>query len=358
MKLSLLLAALSACLGSPGNERSLTAIALHDAGMSTAHIAGNLGITQRRVQQMVAVVGGFAARLPQHPDFADVVAFEVDRHGPNYGYKMLLGALRAHHPGWAWARRQVYDVLHQLNPAAYEARRHWAQRRIGRGVYHAPHFHYSCHIDLACKLQQYGIYFGAMLDGATRMVLCLEALTDKLPVTIYDRLFQPVADRYGVPDQLISDKGNEWRVAAFTCLFVAVMAGRHGPGYRRAHRFVQSKRNVSATTLTPSALPPLSPLSHRYNSSPFQTVVERFNYEINMRVLVPIRRLVNYMESRGLLDKNIPAHVHAFASITQPLVQYGCNLLTAAWNEHNRASVRWVGMNSTPSPLLSPQSSP
>ena len=33
--------------------------------------------------------------------------------------------------------------------------------------------------------------------------------------------------------------------------------------------------------------------------------MERFNYEINMRVLVPFRRLINYMERRGLLDKEL-----------------------------------------------------
>ena len=71
--------------------------------------------------------------------------------------------------------------------------------------------------------------------------------------------------------------------------------------------------------------------------------MERFNYEINMRVLVPFRRLINYMERRGLLDKDTPAHVCAFSALAQPLVQYGCDLLLAAWNEHSRAGVRSRG---------------
>ena len=43
-------------------------------------------------------------------------------------------------------------------------------------------------------------------------------MTNKLPVTIYDKLFEPVLARHGLPDQIITDKGKEWCVAAFTAL--------------------------------------------------------------------------------------------------------------------------------------------
>ena len=238
---------LSVTSGSPVS-RAAQSVALHADGWSTAHIASELGVSQRRVQQLVAAAGSYHGRAPKHPDFESVVMYEAERHGPNYGYKMLLGALHAHHPGWSWPRRAVYDVLHRKDPEAFEARRHWALRRIGRGVYYAPYFMFSVHLDLACKLQQYGIYVAAMLDGASRMVLSLEALSDKLPVTIYDRVFAPAMARFGLPDQLITDKGSEWRVAAFACLLVAHAAGR-GRGWRRAWRAVQSKRNVSRPTL-------------------------------------------------------------------------------------------------------------
>lgn len=222
-----------------------------DMGMGTAEIADGLGCSQRRVQQLLAANGVWteastasaaALGLPTHPDLETVVLFEYERHGHNYGWKMLLGALRAHHPGWGFPRRQVYAVLRAASPSAFEARRHWAHRRIGRGVYYAPHFLYSVHMDLACKLQEYNIFVGGLIDGCTRKVLHLSVTTDKLPTTVYRELFEPAAEQFGLPDQLITDKGSEWCVAAFVCLLLARRAAREIT--RPAHRFVTSKRNV------------------------------------------------------------------------------------------------------------------
>ena len=75
-----------------------------------------------------------------------------------------------------------------------------------------------------------------------------------------------------------------------------------------------------------------------------QTVVERFNYEINMRVLVNVRRLIKFMEWHRLLAKEDLQHVHAFSSIVQPLCQYGLDLLMASWNEHGVRPRRRCGV--------------
>ena len=99
-----------------------------------------------------------------------------------------------------------------------------------------------------CKLQEYGVYVGGLIDGASRKVLRLVALTNKLPVTIYDKLFEPAVARYGLPDQLITDKGPEWFVAAFVCYLLCRRANRRVSRRRRAaHRCVVSTRNVSTT---------------------------------------------------------------------------------------------------------------
>ena len=51
-----------------------------------------------------------------------------------------------------------------------------------------------------------------------------------------------------------------------------------------------------------------------------QTRVERFNFEINMRVLANIRALINAMEFDGLLDKNCHTHTVAFSCLMQPIM--------------------------------------
>jgi len=71
-------------------------------------------------------------------------------------------------------------------------------------------------------------------------------------------------------------------------------------------------------------------------------VVERFNYEINVRVLIPVRGALFRLESLRLLDKTRPTHVGAVQFVALPLMQYGCDLLRLAWNEHKRRRIRGV----------------
>ena len=73
-----------------------------------------------------------------------------------------------------------------------------------------------------------------------------------------------------------------------------------------------------------------------------QVVVERFNYEINVRVLIPVRGALFRLESLRLLDKTRQTHVGAVQFVALPLMQYGCDLLRLAWNEHKRRRIRGV----------------
>ena len=75
--------------------------------------------------------------------------------------------------------------------------------------------------------------------------------------------------------------------------------------------------------------------------------MERFNFEINVRVLVPVRRLIYAMEKKGLLDKLQMDETRAFGYVLQPAVQYGLEMLQDAWNEHRRCAPvnmpNWMG---------------
>lgn len=246
---ALLLAA--ACTAAPtldhGSSRA-NILDLFAHSRDTARVAALTGLTRRRVQQVVAAAGlsGRERLLPLHPRFNDIVNFEVTRHGANYGYKMLLGVLKAHHADWRWPREAVQAALRAVDPAASDARRSWCYRRIQRGAYHAPYYMYSTHIDLACKLQEYRIFVAVAIDGRTRFVHSLTALMNKLPVTVYEEFVAPFLAADALPDQIVTDKGREWYVAAFVCLLLARRAGRAGG--RAAHRFVPSTRNVACVS--------------------------------------------------------------------------------------------------------------
>ena len=144
----------------------------------------------------------------------------------------------------AWSRALVYAVLRRNNPAAHFARCEWAGRRIAREPYYAPHFGYSFHIDLACKIQEYRLYVFAGLDGCTRRVLHLRALTDKLPTTVYEKCCLPIFHEHGMPDQLVSDKGFEFRICSYVCFMLASVFAHRRSSTRAPHRCVPSKRNV------------------------------------------------------------------------------------------------------------------
>lgn len=301
-------------VGAPAKLDKQQAQQLFLAGMTVAAIAADVGVSKRRVQQAVQNVRtdhpGQAMPTPDDATLDAMVMQQRMQLGPNYGRGMMAGALRAAHPGYAFGEHRVNETLARLFPDEHEARKSWAQMKLERGHYHAPYFGYSVHLDLDCKLQEYGLYIGAIVDGCSRCVCTLTALTDKLPITIYTALWMVFVAAHGFPDQLITDHGTEWLVVAFICHFMRYTFGMNG---RAAHSAVPSTRNIR---------------------------VEKFNFEINVRVLIPIRTLLNEMEAAGIMDKHNHIQVGAFSSLMQPLMQVGLDRLRGAWNEHYVRSIR------------------
>ena len=128
-------------------------------------IAPRFMVTERWVRKIVQDAGIRPDMKPQPSDgeLDQIMAAETARFGPNYGFSMLHGALLRLYPEWHFTRRAVYASLRRVAPAGLDSRREFAQFRLGRGHYHAPHFQYSCHLDLACKLQEYGLFVGPLL---------------------------------------------------------------------------------------------------------------------------------------------------------------------------------------------------
>ena len=111
----------------------------------------------------------------------------------------------------------------------------------------------------------------------------------------------------------------------------AADAGRIGTSSRSA---MCAARPAPGRTSAAQMIRPLATIA--------QVVVERFNYEINIRVLIPVRAALFKLERLRLLDKTIHAHVGAIQFLALPLMQYGCDLLRLAWNQHKRRIIRGV----------------
>ena len=261
----------AAVAGAPVDRDAV--LSAHAAGTPSSEIALDMLCSARRIRQIIFEELGPLERQPTHPEMAVVVQQAVEELGPNYGFNMLLGWLAEAYPDFAFPRRAVANILFLLNPRAAASREQWATRRLERRVYSAHHFMYSVHMDLACKLQEYSLYVGAMIDGDSRMVLKLSAMTMKKPDVVYGELFQPCVEQHGLPDQLITDLGWEvraspgefyscqmpssyslcchcpqWCVAVFACTLVAKRCLRQRRSQRPPHRFVKSVHNVRPPT--------------------------------------------------------------------------------------------------------------
>ena len=191
---------------------------------------------------------------------------------------------------------------------------------------------------------------GAMLDGCTRMVVSLRTLTNKLPRTIYQQVARDstiglppptAADTaaarhrctcrwYGgtaVPTSSSRTRGGSgpwwhsfatwWNgcitphrqrvvadalaaLAARGAVRGAADAGRIGTSSRSAMCADRPSIPVPHLTSTAQLIGPLATNA--------QVVVERFNYEINIRVLIPVRAALFKLERLRLLDKTVHAH--------------------------------------------------
>ena len=147
--------------------------ALFRAGYSMRRIAAGIGRTDRRVRQLVAHLRPAPKPTPSSTRLFSILREEVARHGAGYGWGCLRGALRAHHPQWHFPRRKVLDALRVLFPEQCRERYHYTAQRLERGRFEGHHDGYVWQLDYACKLQNYNIYVGCIIDGKTRAIKSL-----------------------------------------------------------------------------------------------------------------------------------------------------------------------------------------
>ena len=286
--------------------------ALFAAGNSVPSIASKAGVGERRIRQVVCDLRPGPLPVPDDAELDTMIVEQRKQLGANYGIVMMEGALHFGYPGLQCSRRRIAAALQRLYPAEFKARVDWAVLRLERAHYDGHHFMHSVHLDFDGKFQEYGLHVGSMVEGVSRAEMALVALTTKIPIAAYLHIFLPFVLHYGFPDQLITDKGKEWVLIAFVC---HLMHARYRP---HVHR----------------------PMHHAVEQSKFNTRVEKFNFEINVRCFIPLRLLTNAMEATAILDKLKPLHVGAFSTLMQPLLQVGLDRLAHVWNHHRVRAVR------------------
>jgi len=140
------------------------------------------------------------------------------KYGHGYGRKLMQGSIRAllGVPYGAVSQRRVSNALRLIAPEANEARARDLIDRTNPVPYVAPYFGYKCHLDQNEKLgRDFGCTDVLMIDGCSRLIARYAAMPIKNPILIYEYVFCPAVQKYGLWDQVRVDHGKEFVLTIF-----------------------------------------------------------------------------------------------------------------------------------------------
>ena len=169
-------------------------------------------------------------RVVFHVDDDDLDAFLTDvvvpHLGQNSGYRHVFQYVQTVLQ-LNISRDKISASLQRCFSEHVEARRQFLHRRLLRTVYVAPYFMYSWHGDVNEKiLTCLGLRWNMAIDGKTHMMVYLELVLDKTAWTQFEEAFLPAVHEYGLPDQMVTDKGKESAVIGWFCEFAKLKWGR------------------------------------------------------------------------------------------------------------------------------------
>ena len=100
---------------------SLVAPLLLTGVVTTRAVASAAGVSIRTINRQLASsdTPRPAANVLTDAELDTLVAEQVDKLGSNYGYRMVIGALRAAHPNRTFAKRRVQAAIARHNPMAH-----------------------------------------------------------------------------------------------------------------------------------------------------------------------------------------------------------------------------------------------
>ena len=191
-------------------------------------------------------------------------------------------------------------------PVEHDARGRDLINRTNPLPYVAPYFGYKVHFDQNEKFSLYGCTCThvIMIDGCSRLITGYAAMPIKNAITIYEHIFRPAIQQFGIWDQVRMDNGNEF------CLVKFVQR-------RLAHLRYDQRREPFRTT----------PSTSNY-------VVERIWPEINSRINYPVKRAITIIIDEDDFDMNDLVFKFCLSRVTLYVTQDPVRHFINAWNHH------------------------
>ena len=226
---------------------------------------------------------------------------------PNDGERLIIGHL--HRIGIVLPRSRVRASIHRVDPLNVAIRR---SITIRRRIYCVNGPNSLWHIDGHHKLIKWRFVVHGGIDGFSRTIVYLRCSTNNLASTVMSS-FTDAISKYGIPDQLRSDRGGE---------------------NVRVWEYMIEQHNSESAVLV--------------GSSTHNQRIERLWRDVYRCVGVLFADLFRKLESDGALNNLNEVDLFCLHSVFLPRINHALDCFVESWNNHQVSTER----NLTPNQLF------
>lgn len=170
--------------------------------------------------------------------------------------------------------------------------------------YQATFYGEKIYLDQNEKLVMFGVVHVVAVDGYSRKIVGFSTMPRKNPITIYGTILRPLLLSEGIWDQLRSDHGTEFSLAA---TIQNHLASRH---------IHQQRLPTLQTTFRQN---------HR---------AERIWPEVNSHINYPVKAVLVEMENEDVIDMKNETHKFCVSWVTIQVITSPVAAFVRAWNSH------------------------
>jgi len=226
----------------------------------------------------------------------------IDQVGPTYGRKMMNGLLAS--SGVSVCEGRVGRSLARVNPIYHTSRQEGSDKIKNTKAYFSPHFGHNQHIDQHEKMVMFGITFVILVDGCSGYVLSFSVMPIKCNTTIYEEVYMPPIQEFGLWECLLADWGRENFLVCFMQEY-----------YRDRCPSACGRLPYRQITSTSSR-------------------VERLWEEVVRNIGYPMKNCLQNLEATSNISSSDPNCLYAISTVGMLICRQALTNWRAHWNSH------------------------